>query len=124
MFEVGFSELMLIAVVALLVLGPEKLPGAARTVGGLVRRARDSWQSLQGELERELAATELKQSLGRHSPLPELESIGKELKSAVRDMDALLRPEAAAPAPPAAPAATEAPPQVEAATPAAKPDHD
>ena len=63
MFDVGFSELALIALVALIVLGPEKLPGVARTVGALVRRARSSWQNVKGEIERELAADELKKNL-------------------------------------------------------------
>ena len=63
MFEVGFGEIALIAVVALLVLGPERLPGVARTVGALVRRARASWQSVKGEIERELAAEDMKKNL-------------------------------------------------------------
>jgi len=63
MFEVGFSEIALIAVVALLVLGPEKLPGVARTVGALVRRARNSWQNVRSEIERELAAEDMKRSI-------------------------------------------------------------
>ena len=42
MFDVGFVELLVIGVVALLVLGPERLPAAARTVGGLLRKARNS----------------------------------------------------------------------------------
>lgn len=63
MFEVGFGEIALIAVVALLVLGPERLPGVARTVGALVRRARASWQSVRTEIERELAAEDIKKNL-------------------------------------------------------------
>lgn len=63
MFEVGFSEIALIAVVALLVLGPERLPGVARTVGALVRRARASWQNVRSEIERELAAEDMKRSI-------------------------------------------------------------
>lgn len=63
MFDVGFSEIALIAVVALLVLGPERLPKAARTAGALLRRARTSWQNVRGEIERELAAEDLKASM-------------------------------------------------------------
>lgn len=65
MFDIGTGELALIAVVALLVLGPERLPKAARTAGALVRRARASWQNVRVEIERELAAEELKQSIRR-----------------------------------------------------------
>jgi len=63
MFEIGFGEIALIAVVALLVLGPERLPGVARTAGALVRRARASWQNVKGEIERELAAEDMKKNL-------------------------------------------------------------
>jgi sec-independent protein translocase protein TatB len=63
MFDVSLVELAVIALVALLVLGPEKLPRAARTVGLYVRKAKQSWYSVRGEIERELAADELKRSL-------------------------------------------------------------
>lgn len=63
MFDVGMGEIGLIAVVALLVLGPERLPGAARTAGALLRKARQSWQSVRVEIERELAAEELKRNI-------------------------------------------------------------
>ncbi|HEY7872330.1 MAG TPA: Sec-independent protein translocase protein TatB [Rudaea sp.] len=67
MFDIGTGELALIAVVALLVLGPERLPKAARTAGALVRRARTSWHNVRAEIERELAAEELKQSIKREA---------------------------------------------------------
>lgn len=63
MFDFGFSELTLIAVVALIVLGPEKLPKAARMAGMMVRKLRGSWNSLRYELEREIAAEEMKKTL-------------------------------------------------------------
>ena len=63
MFDIGFTELLLVAVVALVVLGPERLPKAARFAGLWVRRARAQWYSVRSELERELAAEELKRSL-------------------------------------------------------------
>ncbi|MBB6368465.1 sec-independent protein translocase protein TatB [Xanthomonas sacchari] len=63
MFDIGFSELLVIAVVALVVLGPERLPKAARFAGLWVRRARAQWDSVKQELERELEAEELKRSL-------------------------------------------------------------
>lgn len=63
MFDVGFSELLVIAVVALLVLGPERLPKAARFAGLWVRRARAQWNSVKSEFEREIASEELKRTL-------------------------------------------------------------
>src|SRR5688500_5352939 len=63
MFDIGFSELLVIAVVALIVLGPERLPKAARFAGLWVRRARAQWYAVKSELEHELAAEELQRSL-------------------------------------------------------------
>ena len=63
MFDVGFSELLIIAVVALIVLGPERLPHAARFAGLWVRRARAQWHSVRAELERELEVERFKQDL-------------------------------------------------------------
>ncbi|RNF83766.1 twin-arginine translocase subunit TatB [Lysobacter psychrotolerans] len=63
MFDIGFSELFVVALVALVVLGPERLPKAARFAGLWVRRARAQWYSVKAELENELAADELKRSL-------------------------------------------------------------
>lgn len=63
MFDIGFSELFVIAVVALLVLGPERLPKAARFAGLWMRRARAQWYSVKSELEHELATDELRRSL-------------------------------------------------------------
>jgi sec-independent protein translocase protein TatB len=63
MFDIGFSELFLIAIVALVVLGPERLPKAARFAGLWVRRARAQWYSVKSELERELASEELQRTL-------------------------------------------------------------
>jgi len=78
MFDIGFSELLLIAVVALVVLGPERLPKAARFAGLWVRRARAQWYAVKSELEHELAAEELQRSL-------------RETREAVRRTDADLR---------------------------------
>lgn len=86
MFDVGFVELLVIGVVALLVLGPERLPAAARTVGGLLRRARHSWNTLRGEFEREFAAEELKRSIGNTARQLDL---GADLRKATAGLDPL-----------------------------------
>ncbi|EKT4523835.1 twin-arginine translocase subunit TatB [Pseudomonas putida] len=54
MFEVGFTELLLVGIVALLVLGPERLPVAARTVGRGLGQARRAMQALRAQVEREI----------------------------------------------------------------------
>ena len=77
MFDVGFFELLLIGVVGLLVLGPERLPRAARMVGLWMRRARATWYSVRSELERELADEDLKASLKREAG--ELNRLGQSI---------------------------------------------
>lgn len=62
MFDIGFSELMLVAIMGLVVLGPEKLPTAARTVGLWVGRIRRSLSSIQREVAAELKVEELKRT--------------------------------------------------------------
>jgi sec-independent protein translocase protein TatB len=88
MFDVGFSELLIIAVVALLVLGPERLPKAARFAGLWMRRARAQWYSVKAELERELASEEMQRSL--KNPLADLQPQMQSLEADVRkELDGL-----------------------------------
>ena len=63
MFGISSGELFFIGIIALIVLGPERLPKVARLAGMWVRRARNQWNTVKDELERELAAEELKRSL-------------------------------------------------------------
>jgi sec-independent protein translocase protein TatB len=64
-FDVGFFELLLLGMVALLVLGPERLPHAARMTGAFLRKARISWINLKAEVEREIEAEEIRKSVQR-----------------------------------------------------------
>ena len=110
MFDVGFSELLIIAVVALLVLGPERLPKAARFVGLWMRRARAQWYSVKAELERELASEELQRSL--KNPLADLEPQMQALEADLRkEIDGLdpTRSDARAETPPAVTPPSEPP---------------
>jgi len=63
MFDMGFMELMVIGVLALLVLGPERLPKAARTMGLIIGRVRRSVSNFQEDLERQARTEELKAKL-------------------------------------------------------------
>ena len=89
MFDIGFSELLVIAVVALIVLGPERLPKAARFAGLWVRKARAQWYSVKSEFEREMAADELRRSLA--DPARELRDevarAGRDVRAAAADVD-------------------------------------
>ena len=60
MFDVGFSELMLIAVVALVVIGPERLPAVARTLGHLFGRLQRYVNDVKADISREIELDELK----------------------------------------------------------------
>jgi sec-independent protein translocase protein TatB len=77
MFDVGFAELFLLALVGLLVLGPERLPGVARTVGGFVRKARASWVSLRTTIESELNEADISEPLKKATD--EFKQIGQSL---------------------------------------------
>ncbi len=61
MFDISFGELAVIGVVALVVIGPEKLPKVARTVGALVGRAQRYVHDVKADIQREVNLTELKQ---------------------------------------------------------------
>jgi sec-independent protein translocase protein TatB len=59
MFDVAFSELLVIAIVALIVIGPEKLPGVARTLGALIGRMQRYVSTVKADVERDLRTQEL-----------------------------------------------------------------
>ena len=60
MFEIGFSELIVIAIVALVVIGPERLPKVARTAGHLLGRLRRYVNDVKADINREIQLDELK----------------------------------------------------------------
>ncbi len=70
MFDVGFFELALIGVIALLVVGPERLPGLARTAGAWIRRMRQFVGSVQRDIEQEIQAEEIKKTLEAAKSMP------------------------------------------------------
>ncbi|MBQ0757272.1 MAG: twin-arginine translocase subunit TatB [Amphritea sp.] len=63
MFDIGFAELLIIAVVGLIVLGPEKLPVAARTVGLWVGKAKRTISGIQSDINEELRLEEMKRQV-------------------------------------------------------------
>jgi len=63
MFDSGFLELLVITIIALLVVGPERLPGIARKVGELVGKARAFVASTKADIEKEIEASEVKDML-------------------------------------------------------------
>jgi len=69
MFDIGFWELCLICVVALLIFGPERLPGVARSVGLWVGRARRMFNSVKQEIDQELRLQEAQDAIKKSQEL-------------------------------------------------------
>jgi len=75
MFDIGFWELTVVAVVALLVIGPDKLPEVARTAGTWVGRARRFIAQVKDDVNLELRQEEIKKALEREAGLDEIKQI-------------------------------------------------
>ncbi|MGF1722663.1 Sec-independent protein translocase protein TatB [Vibrio kyushuensis] len=92
MFDIGFWELVLISVVGLVVLGPERLPHAIRSVTKFISSAKSMANSVKDELTHELKIQELQDNLkkaeqmGMEDLSPELKSSVEELKQAAQDV--------------------------------------
>ncbi|MHC6227799.1 Sec-independent protein translocase protein TatB [Pseudomonas sp. X10] len=111
MFGISFSELLLVGLVALLVLGPERLPGAARTAGLWIGRLKRSFNSIKQEVEREIGADDIRRQLHNEHIL----SMEQEARK-------ILNPQTPTADTPVTPASPEAPtPPVESSTSTAEP---
>ncbi|MET4695821.1 Sec-independent protein translocase protein TatB [Endozoicomonas lisbonensis] len=85
MLDIGFTELLLIAVIALVVLGPERLPGAIRTTAYWVGKLRRSFQNAREELERELNVEDIKRQIHNENVMRELEKTKASLQESLND---------------------------------------
>ncbi|MBD2857959.1 twin-arginine translocase subunit TatB [Spongiibacter sp. KMU-158] len=83
MFDMGFGELLLIAVVGLLVIGPERLPGTIRTISLWLGRFRRSFNEIRSEIEREVGADEIRRQLHNEQVMASLKESEKNLQSAL-----------------------------------------
>ena len=122
MFGISFSELLLVGLVALLVLGPERLPGAARTAGLWIGRLKRSFNAIKQEVEREIGADEIRRQLHNEHILS-LEQEARKILSLVHEPAKPAEPaveNSIAPAVEAAPVAPTAPTEP-APTPTASP---
>ena len=109
MFDIGFSELMVIALVALIVIGPERLPRVARTLGHLAGRLQRYVSDVKADINREVELDELrkmKDSVQQAATGFE-NSVQSELGKTESELNAAANPDAAAPS--AAAPAVEAP---------------
>ncbi|NOX42983.1 MAG: twin-arginine translocase subunit TatB [Gammaproteobacteria bacterium] len=90
MFDIGFWEIALIGVIALIVIGPEKLPSVARNVGAWVGKGKRLIGSVQADISRELnRAEELKQLLEEQKDIVKNNEIVKELQNTISIDDQL-----------------------------------
>lgn len=96
MFDIGFSELLLIAVIGLLVLGPERLPTAVRTASLWIGRIRRQFHEIRTEVEREIGADEIRAQLRNEAIMDELRQSREALESSARELRADVAPPATA----------------------------
>jgi len=116
MFDIGFSELLVIAVVALIVIGPERLPKVARTLGHLFGRMQRYVNDVKADISREMELEDLRkiQSSMEDAARSFQSSVSKEMSEAESELNKLTQSAEmaadsraeAAPAPPEPPAAT------------------
>jgi len=91
MFDIGFQELLLIGVVSLLIMGPERLPGAIRTSSLWIARLRNSFRDIKADIEREIGADEIKQQLHNDTIMASLERAGGDLVESAKDLQSDLQ---------------------------------
>lgn len=98
MFDVGFSELLLLAVIALVVLGPEKLPHAARMAGAWIGRIRRTLISVQADIENEVAAAEMRERIRKEMEKARaasgVDEIARDLEGTAREIRDVAEPPA------------------------------
>lgn len=100
MFDISFAELTLAAVVALLVLGPERLPGALRSLGLTLGRMRRAYYNVKSEVEREIGMDEVRRQLHNEQIMEDVKRVQQEVKAIGQEAridPAIPKPEAAAP---------------------------
>src|SRR3990167_8368210 len=85
MFDIGFLELVVVAVVALLVLGPERLPKAAVQAGRWMGRARRMVSQFSSEMERQIELEELREKLRQHGGSVDIESDVRKIDATIKD---------------------------------------
>ncbi len=89
MFDVGFSEILVIAVVALIVIGPERLPKVARTLGHLFGRLQRYVAEVKADIDREMQMEELKKL--QSSMQEAAHSVEKSMSEGVRDTETQIK---------------------------------
>jgi sec-independent protein translocase protein TatB len=90
MFEVGFSEIVMVGLVSLLVIGPERLPKVARIAGYWIGKTRRVIASAKAEISAELHAEEMRQALKEQADLKALQNLIDETRGVARSFQSSL----------------------------------
>lgn len=99
MFDIGFSELVLIAIITLLVMGPERMPGAIRTLRLLTGRLRNSWLQLRDEIERSVDMNDIRQDLHNDAVMKGLKDAEYDIHASAREIENAIKKSDGDPAP-------------------------
>lgn len=86
MFDIGFSELFLVLVVALIVIGPERLPTVARKVGRFIGKAKRSFDSVKREVQSEFETEELNKRLAENNILNDIKETANDVSEELKDI--------------------------------------
>ena len=120
MFDIGFPEFFIAALVALVVLGPQRLPAALRTLGLWIGRLRRSYYNVKTEVEREIGMDEVRRQLHNEQIMADVKRVEREVRAMGREVEG--DAETAEPPPDAPPPTAEAAPGVAGALPAENTD--
>lgn len=88
MFDVSFPELVLIAIVGLLVIGPKRLPEALRALGLWIGRMRRSFNRVKNEIEKEIGMDEIRRQLHNEAVMEEMKRIERDVRESVNSVGA------------------------------------
>jgi sec-independent protein translocase protein TatB len=86
MFEIGFSELIMVGLVSLLVIGPEQLPKAARLAGFWLGKTRRMVADVKDEIRQELNAEDMRQMLKEQTGIEDLQNVADEMNNAAHSI--------------------------------------
>ncbi len=85
MFDIGFSELLLLSIVVLLVIGPKRLPETLRTLGLWLGRMRRSFTRVKTEIEREIGMDDVRRQLHNEAIMEQMKDIERDVGGAIDD---------------------------------------
>ena len=87
MFDIGFPEFFAAALVALVVLGPQRLPAALRTLGLWIGRLRRSYYNVKTEVEREIGMDEVRRQLHNEQIMADVKRVEREVRNMGRELE-------------------------------------